>query len=193
MKKSKPGKRKKQKEKGIWLYLSVLVISFGVSAGASYLYLQEQIVFESSVMADIESRHDKSSRKEKDNGSLRLYEARNNEQMVKDGTDSRKDASLVVVEDIIRKNVKDYGVRLLDLYLDRTGTVYIDLSGEIKKKFSGDAAEELNIIADLFKGIKGEIPGLKALKILIEGREAESFGGHIDISKPIGREIAETI
>ncbi len=193
MKKSKPGRRKKQEKRGIWLYLTVLVVSFGVSAGGSYLYLQEQIVFESSVMADIESRHNVSSRKEKDNGSLRLYEARNNEQVVKDGTVFRKDASLVVVEDIIRKNVKDYGVQLLDLYFDRAGTVYIDFSGEIKKKFSGDATEELNVIAGLFKGIKAEIPGLKALKILIEGREAESFGGHIDISKPIGREIAETI
>ncbi len=185
MKKSKRSKSNKKQKKSILLYLFVLALAFAVSAGSSYFYLQEQIVFESSVMADIESRHDTSSRKNKIEDS-RLYEQRGDGQTV-------EDSSLVVVEDIIRKNVKKYGAKLLDLYFDREGIVYIDFSGDIRKKFSGDAMEELSIIAGLFKGIKSEISGLKALKILIDGREAESIGGHIDISKPVGRQIAESI
>jgi hypothetical protein len=49
------------------------------------------------------------------------------------------------------------------------------------------------VIARLYKGIKFKVPGFTALKILINGKETESFGGHIDISRPIGEEIAESI
>jgi hypothetical protein len=77
--------------------------------------------------------------------------------------------------------------------MDKDGIIYIDFGDELKKNFRGDALEELNIIGGLYKGIKSAVPGFNALKILIEGRETESFGGHIDISRPIGEEIAESI
>ncbi len=77
--------------------------------------------------------------------------------------------------------------------MDKEGIIYIDLSNGLRKNFKGDAYEEFSIIAGLYKSIKTTIPDFTALKILIEGREAESFGGHIDISKPIGGEIAGSI
>ncbi len=77
--------------------------------------------------------------------------------------------------------------------MDKEGVIYIDLSDEIKKNFNGDALEELRIVVGLYKGIRSTILDFTALKILIEGKEVESFGGHIDISKPIGEEIAENI
>ena len=45
----------------------------------------------------------------------------------------------------------------------------------------------------LFNGIRTSVPGLTAMKILIEGKEVQNLGGHIDISKPIGEEIAGII
>ena len=129
----------------------------------------------------------------REKGSLRLYGDSGRKQDDQDSAVLRKDTLLVVAEDIIRKYVKPYSVRLLDLYMDKEGVIYIDFGGELIKNFKGDALEELRIIAGLYRGIKSTVPGFTALKILIEGRETESFGGHIDISKPIGGEIAEAI
>ena len=131
------------------------------------------------------------ARKEREDGSLRLYES--NVYFEAGGTVLRKDRLLVITEDIIREHMSPYGVRLIDLYLDKEGVIYIDFSSEIRKNFKGDVSEELGIIAGLYKGIKSNIPGLTAIKILIESREAETLGGHIDISKPMGEEIARDI
>lgn len=192
MKRSKLN-RKADSKTGRGIFLLVLFISFSVSAGAGFFYFKEKFAFESSFIADIESRHALAERIKKKKTDMRLYDADKHISETESTQVFRKDTMLVVAEDIIRKQVKPYSVRLLDLYMDREGIVYIDFGDELRKNFHGDTLEELNILAGLFRQIKAAVPGFKALKILIEGREAESFGGHVDISKPIGKEIAEKI
>ena len=181
--------RRSKKKRGIWLYLFVLVLAFVASSGASYYYLKDKLVFESSFIADIEARKDQPGEKD----SLRLYESSQQKHLIQDSVVLRKDTWLFVAEDVIRKYVEPYNVRLLDLYMDKEGVIYIDFGAELKNNFRGDALQEMRVIAGLYKGIQSTIPGFTALKILIEGKEAESFGGHIDISSPIGEEIAGTI
>lgn len=182
-------KSRRSKKPGRWLFMLVLFISFSASAAAAYFYFKEEFTFESSFIADIESRQAAAELLKKKKADRRLYDASD----AGSGLVYRKDTMLVVAEDIIRRHLKPYKVRLLDLYMDKEGIIYIDFGDELKKNFKGDALEELNIIGGLYKGIKSAVPGFKALKILIEGRETESFGGHIDISRPIGEEIAESI
>ena len=192
MKKSRRN-RKSVKKSGRWLFLLVLLISFSASAGSGYFYFKEKFAFESSFIADIESRLLAAERIKQKRVDLRLYDADKRTSEAESSMASRKETMLVVAEDIIRKHVKPYRVRLLDLYIDTEGIIYIDFGDELKKNYRGDALEELKMLGGLFKGIKSALPGFKAMKILIEGRESESFGGHIDISKPIGEEIAENI
>ncbi len=192
MKRSKRN-RKSDRKTGRGIFLLVLFISFSVSAGAGFFYFKEKFAFESSFIAEIESRHALAERVKKKKTDMRLYDADKNTSEAESAQVFRKDTMLVVAEDIIRKQVKPYSVRLLDLYMDRQGIVYIDFGDELRKNFHGDTLEELNILAGLFSRMKAAVPGFKALKILIEGRETESFGGHVDISKPIGKEIAEKI
>lgn len=184
---------KKNKKKRVWLYPLVLVATFAISTGSSYFYLKEKFMFESDFIADIESRLADSTDKDDDEDSLRLYESSEHVPSIAGGAVLRKDTLLVIAEDIIRNHVEPYDVKLLDLYVDKGGVVYIDFGSEMKNNFKGDALEELKIISGLFRGMKSTFPGFTALKILIEGREDESFGGHIDISKPIGEEIVESI
>ncbi len=191
MKKTKRIK-KSCKKRGAGLFLFVLTIVFALSSGISYFMLKDIFSFESDFIADIEARQSMEVSREKRKGFSRLYGADKQETGIEDSVVLRRDTMLVVAEDIIRKYVKSYRVRLLDLYMDKEGIIYIDFGDELKKNFKGDAAEELGIIAGLYSSIKATIPGFTALKILIEGREAESFGGHIDISRPIGEEIARS-
>jgi hypothetical protein len=186
-------KSKRSKKPQAWLFMLVLFISFSASTVVAYFYFKEEFTFESSFIADIESRQAAAERIKKKKADMRLYDAAKSTSDTGSGLVFRKDTVLVVAEDIIRKHVKPYKVRLLDLYMDREGIIYMDFGDELKKNFKGDALEELNIIGGLYKRIKAAVPGFKALKILIEGRETESFGGHIDISRPIGEEIAESI
>ena len=169
----------------------VLAVTFMVSMGGSYFYFEKMFAFESSFMEDIESRDGRDKKMKMRAGSSRLYETLQQDSAGKGIL--RKDALLVTAENVIREYFLAYKVRLLDLYMDKRGIIYIDIGDELKRSFKGDALEELSLIAGLYKKIKSTIPDFTALMILIEGREAESFGGHIDISRPIGEEIVESI
>lgn len=192
MKRSKPT-RKKRRKMSRWLFVLLLIITYTCTMGMSYFYFKGKFKFESSYIADIGLVQYESSSEDREGDPLRLYESKRSSPVIRSGTVFRKDALLFVAEDIIKRNMMPYKVRLLDLYMDREGIVYIDFGGELKNNFEGDATEELNIIAGLYKGIKFKVPGFTALKILINGAETESFGGHIDISRPIGEKIAESI
>ncbi|RJQ23237.1 MAG: hypothetical protein C4560_00755 [Nitrospiraceae bacterium] len=170
------------------LYVLALVAAFATSMGASYFLLKGKFVFDTSFITEIASRQAKTAAKTRGPEAPRLYESAG-----RNDAESARTASLAATEDIIKKYLKPYGVRLLDLYVDRDGVVYIDLGDELKKNFRGDASEELGLIAGLYRSVGPAIPGFTALKILMEGHEADTLGGHIDISKPIGKEIAEDI
>ena len=184
MKKSTPTKKK-----GTLPFMLLLISAFVISIGASFFYLKDKFSFESSIIAVEELKGHEKGGENSGERRMRLYKPKERDLPIRGGTVLRKDTILVMVEDFIRKQAEPYRVDLLDLYLDREGVIYIDFGSEIKKNFRGDAYEELSILAGLYKGIKDTVPGLTAMKILIEGSEEKSFGGHIDISRPIGEEV----
>ncbi len=192
MKKSKKSRRKRNKRTP-WLFPLVLVLIFTTSSVVSYLYFKKVFVIESEFIDSLEAGYPADTKDIVKDETNRLYVARESDSRTKDSVVLRKDKLLVVAENIIRKHFEPYKARLLDLYMDKKGIMYIDIGAELKRSFKGDAREELELIAGLYKNIKSTIPGFSALKILIEGSEAESFGGHIDLSRPIGEEIAESI
>ena len=173
-----------------WLIIAVLLITYALSAGASYMFLKDRFAFESTFITEIEARQALSEKKEKSEQAGRLYETSGHVPAVKSGTVPRKDRMLVIAEDTIKRLIEEYDAKLLDLYLDRDGMIYMDFSDELKKNYHMDISQELTFLAGLFNNLRSSIPGLTAMKILIEGKETDSLGGHIDISKPIGEEIA---
>ncbi len=191
----KKSKKNRTKRTGMsWgLFLFVLVLLYSVSSGMSFLYLKDKFAFQSDFIAEIEARQEQAESQGKKRGASRLYGAGKEKTDADQSKDLRKDALLVAAEDIIRNFVKPYKVRLLDLYMDNAGTIYIDFGDEIKRNFNVDAMEELKMLAGLYKGIKNTVPGFRSLKILVNGRETESLGGHINTIKPIGAEIAAQI
>lgn len=186
-------KKKMRPNKTNRVFPLALIAAFTVSMSISYFYLKGTFKFDSSLIEELTARQTKTGPKEQKDNVLRLYEPKDIISESSDDTNPQKEASLAAAEDLIRKYLNAFDTKLLDLYIDKGNIVYIDLGNELKKNFRGDASEELNIIAQLYKGIEQAVPGFKALKILIEGHEAETLGGHINISEPIGKEIAENI
>ncbi|UCD34237.1 MAG: hypothetical protein JSU90_08000 [Nitrospiraceae bacterium] len=192
MKKSERSNRT-TKTRNVWGFLFVLLVIFAVTAGASYFYLRERFAVESSFIDDIEARRDQSRRDSGEKTSGRLYGNGGDEPEGDAGMVSRREALLVAAEDIIRKYLEPYNARLLDLYMDREGVMYVDFGDEIRRGLSLDAGQELKLIAGLYRNIQSTIPEFRALKILIDGQEAESLAGHVDIRRPIGEDIAAYI
>lgn len=165
----------------LWPYLLIGVIVFMTGAISSYLYFKPRLALKIPLIEDIESQRLKTRPPEgerlKDKGLS-----------IEEGREPVNDA----VRDVVRNYMKPYNVRLLDMYV-KDEIVFINLSGELRRNFKGDAFEELGIIAGLYKGLKENIPEMTAMKILIEGKDVESFGGHIDISRPVGDKLLEGV
>lgn len=171
-------------------FIIFLTLAFAASMGASYFFLKGKFSFDSPFMEDIESRQTSAKQARRTEEPVRLYESGGN---VRSGEWEISADALHGAENAIRKFMQTYKVRLLDLYVDSEGVVYVDLGPELRRDFRGDASEELGILSGLYRTVREAVPQVTALKVLIDGHEAETIGGHIDISRPLGESIAENI
>jgi hypothetical protein len=71
--------------------------------------------------------------------------------------------------------------KLIGIYRDRNSVLYIDLSEEFRRNFSGDARQEYYLLKSLFDTVITNVAGTEDVRLLIEGKEIESIGGHFSI------------
>jgi spore germination protein GerM len=80
--------------------------------------------------------------------------------------------------------------RLLGIYPGDDGILYIDLSDEFSRNFDGDALSEFLLLKGLNETVLANVYGIDGVKVLIEGKEAESLGGHISLLSPLGETVS---
>jgi len=79
--------------------------------------------------------------------------------------------------------------RLIALYVTEDGIAYVDFDRAIREKHPGGSLSELFTIFSIVNTLTLDIPEIKAVKILIEGNEAKTLAGHIDIRSPFRPDI----
>jgi len=70
-------------------------------------------------------------------------------------------------------------VRLLGIYRDSADIIYVDLSDEFRRNFQVDSLSEYLLLKGLYESLTANLQELKDVKVLIDGKEAETAGGHI--------------
>ncbi len=66
------------------------------------------------------------------------------------------------------------------------GIARVDFSSELVKNFRGGSAGELLLVGSIVNTLT-EIRGVEKVRIMVNGKQIESIGGHVDLSEPIGR------
>jgi hypothetical protein len=96
-----------------------------------------------------------------------------------------KMAEAVIAEYLkgLKEGMKD--TKLLGIYKDRNNVLYIDLSDEIRKNFSGDVKHEYFFLKSLFQTVVTNIPEIEDIKLFVEGKEIQSIGGHFYTLYPL--------
>ncbi len=69
-------------------------------------------------------------------------------------------------------------VTVLGLYRDVYSILYIDLSDELRSNFQGDALSEYLLLKGIYESLITNLQGFTDFKILVEGKEIETIGGH---------------
>jgi spore germination protein GerM len=69
-------------------------------------------------------------------------------------------------------------------YITSDGTAFVDLTQNAADKHPGGSNSEMLTIYSIVNSLILNIPEVKAVKIMIEGRESTTLAGHVDIRFP---------
>ncbi len=79
--------------------------------------------------------------------------------------------------------------RLLGAYFGSDGILYVDLSDSFRRNFQGDALTEYLLLRGLYESLLSNVTGIKDVRLLVEGKEIETIGGHMLANMPLGGEL----
>jgi hypothetical protein len=81
------------------------------------------------------------------------------------------------------------GTTLRALFIGERGEAFVDVSGEISKNHPGGALEELFTVYAIVDALTVNLPAITRVQILIDGKEADTVAGHVDIRHPLQKNL----
>lgn len=94
------------------------------------------------------------------------------------------------IEELIKGSRKGYispfppEAKLRELYVTEEGVAYVDFSKDIVEKHLSGSSAEISTIFSVVNSLAYNFDDIEKVFILIEGREKETLGGHINLSRP---------
>jgi hypothetical protein len=84
------------------------------------------------------------------------------------------------------------GTRLRGVYVTENGTVFVDLSEEAASGQRGGILEEELAVYSVVNTLADNLPAVKAVQVLVNGREVDTLAGHVDLRHPLVKNAALT-
>lgn len=127
--------------------------------------------------------------------SLRIYYPLNDQLLMEERRQPRRTDQLSIAEAVVEEFLKGpvnsvmsaipRDSSLLGIYKDTDKILYIDLSDEFRRNFQGDAYTEFLLLKGLYESLISNTPDIQNVKVLIEGKEIETLGGHLYLLYPL--------
>jgi len=80
--------------------------------------------------------------------------------------------------------------RLRGLYLDRSGTAFVDFSSEMVDLHPGGTNEEIATIFSLVDSLSYNLPEIKRVHILVNGEERDTLKSHLDLRRDYSKDMS---
>ncbi len=84
------------------------------------------------------------------------------------------------------------GTSLRALFIGERGEAFVDLSGDVRDKHPGGALDELFTIYAIVNAVTVNLPAITRVQILIDGKEADTLAGHVDLRHPLQKNLKWT-
>ena len=81
------------------------------------------------------------------------------------------------------------GTMLRAFYVTERGDAYVDLSADVSTKHPGGSFTELLTVYAIVNAVTANLPTVQRVQILIDGKEAETLAGHVDLRRPLIRDV----
>jgi len=70
-------------------------------------------------------------------------------------------------------------------YITDRGDAFVDVSGEMAWRHPGGSTTELLTVQAIVHAVTSNLPSIRRVQILIDGREADTLAGHVDLRRPL--------
>jgi hypothetical protein len=84
-------------------------------------------------------------------------------------------------------NALPSGTSLRAVFMTPDGDAYVDLSAEASAAHTGGSLDELFAVYTVVNVLTVNLPAVKRVQILVDGKEVDSLAGHIDLRHPLPR------
>lgn len=81
------------------------------------------------------------------------------------------------------------GATLRAIFVTEQGDAFVDLSTEVRDEHSGGSLEELFTVYAIVNALTTNLPTISAVQILVEGREVDTLAGHVDLRRPLEKNL----
>jgi hypothetical protein len=170
------------------IVLLVCLFLGGVTGG--YFYFSKIIVNEKTP-AEAEGLLNKPE----DLFSLRIYYPVREHLQVEERRLPRRNVPMAIAEATVEQYLKGpidtksssipKDTKILGIYKGADRILYVDLSDDFRRNFRGDVFTEFLLLKGLYQSIIANVEDILDVKILIEGKEIETLGGHLYLLYPL--------
>jgi spore germination protein GerM len=81
------------------------------------------------------------------------------------------------------------GTTLRALFVTPKGEAYVDLSRELAEAHPGGSLNELLTVYALVDALTVNLPAISTVQVLIDGKEVETLAGHVDLRRPLAKDL----
>jgi hypothetical protein len=82
------------------------------------------------------------------------------------------------------------GTTLRAVFITRAGDAYVDLSREIRSAHPGGTVNELLTVYTIVNALTVNLPAVTGVQVLVDGKEVDTLSGHVDLRRPLAKNLA---
>jgi hypothetical protein len=82
------------------------------------------------------------------------------------------------------------GTTLRAVFIADGGNCYVDLSREVAAAHPGGTVDELMTVYAIVNALTVNLPAITAVQVLVDGKEVDTLAGHVDLRRPLARNLA---
>ena len=80
------------------------------------------------------------------------------------------------------------GTTLRAFYVTERGDAFVDLSSDVITGHPGGSLNELLTVYAIVNAVTANLPAVRRVQILVDGKEADTIAGHVDLRRPLSRD-----
>ena len=82
------------------------------------------------------------------------------------------------------------GTKLRGVFVTERGEAYVDLSHEIAANHPGGTLNEILTVYAIVDTLTANLPAITSVQLLIDGKEVATLAGHVDLRRPLTKNLS---